>query len=129
MNSGESSWSWSHLTWMMFGWWRDDGSIGNNDDSLFVVIFKMFLNKSTYLLECGSGSVWNTNKKVLASWAILLIIIDIMNTVDKDDAKMSFLSCVFGLELMERFGNFFFEISWFNSLFLDYLFSSIEHVW
>ena len=110
-------------------WWWNDGPVSNNDDGLIINWFKMFLNESTNLSESSMWSVWDTNEEILTSWTIGFLVINVLHTVDKDDFKILLFLLVFGLELMELFCYFFFEISWFNSFFLDYLFSSIEHVW
>jgi len=88
----------------------------------------VLLNKISNLSESTVGSVWDSNEKVLGVGAVSLQVINVVNTVDKDDAKVLFQAFVVKLEGVETLGNVLFEIGWFLSVFLNYLISSIEHV-
>ena len=48
----------------------------------------MLLNQSSDLFESSVGSVWDSNKEVLCSSAVGLFVINVVDTVDKDDAKV-----------------------------------------
>jgi len=88
----------------------------------------MLLNVNTNLSESSEGSVWDSDKEILSSSAVSLLVVNVMNGVDKDDAKVLLQALLIKLERVETLGNVFFEIGWFLSVFLNYLISSIEHV-
>ena len=88
----------------------------------------MLLNVNTNLSESSEGSVWDSDKEILSSSAVSLLVVNVMNGVDKDDAKVLLQALLVKLERVETLGNVFFEIGWFLSVFLNYLISSIEHV-
>ena len=54
----------------------------------------MLLNKSSNFSESSVGSVWNSNEEVLSSSAVSLFVVNVMDTVDKDDAKVLLESLV-----------------------------------
>jgi hypothetical protein len=54
----------------------------------------MLLNKSSNFFESSVGSVWNSNEEVLSSSAVSLFVVNVMDTVDKDDAKVLLESLV-----------------------------------
>jgi hypothetical protein len=78
--------------------WGDDGSVGNNEYWLFVLFFQMFLNKSSDLFESSKGSVWDSNEEVLSGASISLLVINIVDTVDENDAKVLFQAFLVELE-------------------------------
>jgi len=113
---------------MVLGSWGDDGSVGNNDDSLLVLALEVVDNLVTDLLESSERSVWNSHEEVLGSGAISLGVGDGLDTVDEHNVQVGSLGFVFGLKLTKCLSNFLFEVSWLLSGFLDYFISSIEHV-
>jgi hypothetical protein len=126
---GESSGSWSHLTWVMLSGWRDNGPVGNNNNWFWCILgLKVLLDQESDLLEGAERSVWDSDKEVFAGFTISLVILNGADAVDKDDAKMSFVLFVGLLELGKGFCNFVLEVSWLLSGFLDYFISFIEHV-
>ena len=54
----------------------------------------MLLNQLSNLFESSVGSVWNSNKEVLGSSAVSLLVVDVVDAVDKDDAKVLLESLV-----------------------------------
>ena len=88
----------------------------------------MFLNQSSDLFEGCMGSVWNSNQKVGCGSSVSLFVINVLNTVDEDDAKVRLETLVVELKRVELLSNFLFEVGWLLSVFLNYLISSIEHV-
>lgn len=126
---GESSGSWSHLTWVMLGGWGDNGPVGNNNNWFWCILgLKVLLDQESDLLEGSERSVWDSDKEVFGGFTISLVILNGADAVDKDDAKMSFVLFVGLLELGKGFCNFVLEVSWLLSGFLDYFISFIEHV-
>jgi len=107
---------------------RDDGSVGNNQDGLLVLLLKVLLNEGADLSVGAVGSVGDSNQEVLGSGAIGLLVVNSLDAVNKDDLQMCLDSLVVELQLVERFGNLFLEISWLGSVLLDYFVSSIEHL-
>jgi len=88
----------------------------------------VLLDEGSDLLVGSMGSVWDSHEEVLGGGSIGLLVVNGVNTVDKDDLQMCLKGLVVKLELVERLGNLLFEISWLNTVFLDYLISSIEHL-
>ena len=141
---GESSGSWSHLTWMVLSCrenrykkfksfvltgWGDNGPVSNNNNWFWCILgLKVLLDQESDLLEGSERSVWDSDKEVFAGFTISLVILNGADAVDKDDAKMSFVLFVGLLELGKGFCNFVLEVSWLLSGFLDYFISFIEHV-
>jgi len=126
---GESSGSWSHLTWMVLSGWGDNGPVSNNNNWFWCILgLKVLLDQESDLLEGSERSVWDSDKEVFAGFTISLVILNGADAVDKDDAKMSFVLFVGLLELGKGFCNFVLEVSWLLSGFLDYFISFIEHV-
>jgi len=72
--------------------------------------------------------VWDSHEEVLSGTSISLLVINIVNAVDKDDAKVLFAPFVVELKRVETLGNVLFKVRWFFTVFLNYLISSIEHV-
>lgn len=108
--------------------WGDDSSVSNNQNWFLVLMLQMLLNVETNLSESSEGSVWDSHEEVLSSSAVSLFIVDVMNGVDKDDAKVLLQALLVELEVVEVLGNVFLKVGWFLSVFLNYLISSIEHV-
>ena len=54
----------------------------------------MLLNQLSNLFESSVGSVWNSNKEVLGSSTVSLLVVDVVDAVDKDDAKVLLESLV-----------------------------------
>jgi len=126
---GESSGSWSHLTWMVLSGWGDNGPVSNNNNWFWCILgLKVLLDQESDLLEGSERSVWDSDKEVFTCFTISLVILNGADAVDKDDAKMSFVFFVGLLELGKGFCNFVLEVSWLLSGFLDYFISFIEHV-
>jgi len=126
---GESSGSWSHLTWMVLSGWGDNGPVSNNNNWFWCILgLKVLLDQESDLLEGSERSVWDSDKEVFVGFTISLVILNGADAVDKDDAKMSFVLFVGLLELGKGFCNFVLEVSWLLSGFLDYFISFIEHV-
>jgi len=124
----ECSGSWSLLRWMVLGRWRDDGSVGNDYDWLFVLGLQFLQNLVSCLLESSEGSVENSNENVLSTRFVSVFVVNKLSAGDKNDAQLLFQIGVVLLNLVESFGHFLFEIRWLRTVFLDDLFSSIEHV-
>ena len=61
----------------------------------------MLLDQSSDLSERSMGSVWDSNKEVLGSSAVSLFVIDVVNAVDKDDAKVLLETLVVELKGVE----------------------------
>lgn len=72
--------------------------------------------------------MWDSDEEVLSGASISLLVINVVDTVDKNDAKVLFASFVVELQRVETLCNVLFKIGWFLSVFLNYLISSIEHV-
>ena len=108
--------------------WGDDGSVGNNQNWFLVLLFQMILNEWSDLFESSKGSVWDSDEEVLSGASISLLVINVVDTVDKNDAKVLFASFVVELQRVETLCNVLFKIGWLLSVFLNYLISSIEHV-
>lgn len=90
----------------------------------------MLLNGGSGFLEGSKGSVWNSHQEILGWGAASIFVVNHMGTVDENDAEVLLECCVVlvALELVELLGNLLFELSWLLLVFLDYLFSFIEHV-
>ena len=88
----------------------------------------MILNERSNFLESTKRSVWDSNEEVLSGTTISLLVINIVNAVDKDDAKVLFATLVVKLERVETLGNVLFKVRWLLFVFLNYLISSVEHV-
>lgn len=125
---GECSSSWSLLRWMVLGRWRDDGSVGNDYDWLFVLGLQFLQNFVSCLLESSERSVENSNEKVLSTPFVSVFVINEFSARDKNNAQLLFQIGVVLLNLVESLGNFLFEFRGLRTVFLDDLFSSIEHV-
>ena len=108
--------------------WRDDGSVGNDYDWLFVLGLQFLQNLVSGLLESSEGSVENSNEKVLSTRFVSVFVVNKLSAGDKNDAQLLFQIGVVLLDLVESLGHFLFEIRWLRTVFLDDLFSSIEHV-
>ncbi len=61
----------------------------------------MLLNQSSDLFVSSVGSVWDSNKEVLGSSAVSLFVINVVDTVDKDDAQVCLETLVVELKVME----------------------------
>ena len=61
----------------------------------------MLLDQSSDLSVRSMGSVWDSNKEVLGSSAVSLFVIDVVNAVDKDDAKVLLETLVVELKGVE----------------------------
>ena len=108
--------------------WRDDGSVGNDYDWLFVLGLQFLQNLVSGLLESSEGSVENSNEKVLSTRFVCVFVVNKLSARDKNDAQLLFQIGVVLLNLVESLGHFLFEFRWLRTVFLDDLFSSIEHV-
>ena len=108
--------------------WRDDGSVGNDYDWLFVLGLQFLQNLVSCLLESSEGSVENSNEKVLSTRFVGVFVVNKLSARDKNDAQLLFQIGVVLLNLVESLGHFLFEFRWLRTVFLDDLFSSIEHV-
>lgn len=108
--------------------WGDDGSVGDNEDWLLVFALKVLNNLASDLLESTVGSVWDSHKEVLSRGAISLSVLHVLDAVNENNGEVSGLNLVLGFELTKGLGDFFLEIGWLLSGFLDYFISSIEHV-
>lgn len=86
------------------------------------------MDEGTNLLESSVRSVWDSNEEVLGWGAVSLLVVNGVDTVDENDLQVSLEGLVVALEHGKGFGDFFLQIGWLNSVFLDYLISSIEHV-
>ena len=86
MDGLEASGSWSHLTGVMFGLWGDDGSVGNDQNWFLVLLFQMFLNKISDLFESSKGSMWDSYEEILSGVTVSLLVINIVNAVDENNA-------------------------------------------
>ena len=128
MNGFEASESWSHLTGVMFGLWGDDGSVIDNKNWLLILCFQMLLNKVSNFLEGSKGSMWDSNEEVLSGITVSLFVINMVDAVDENDAKVLFASFILKFEGVETLGNVLFKVGWFLSVFLNDLISSVEHV-
>ena len=101
MNGFEASGSWSHLTGVMFGLWGDDGSVIDNKNWLLILCFQMLLNKVYNFLEGSKGSMWDSNEEVLSGITVSLFVINIVDAVDENDAKVLFASFIIKFEGVE----------------------------
>ena len=108
--------------------WRDDGSVGDNQDWLLVFALEVLNNLASDLLESTEGSVWDLDEEVLGGGAISLSVLHGLDAVDENDSEVSGLNLVFGFKLSKGLGDFFLKIGWLLSGLLDYFISSIEHV-
>ena len=91
----------------------------------------MLLDGGSGLLEGTVGSVWDSHQEILGWGAASIFVVNHLGTVDENDAEVLLECCVVLVALLERvelLGNLFFELSWLLLVFLDYLFSFIEHV-
>jgi hypothetical protein len=57
-----------------------------------------------------------------------LLVINIVDTVDENDAKVLFQAFLVELEWVETLGNILFKVRWFFTVFLNNFISSIEHI-
>ena len=109
--------------------WGDDGSVGNHDDWLLILALEVINDLASDLFESCEGSVWDSDKEVLSGGAIDLGVLHGLDAVDENDSEVGGLNLVLGFKLTKGLGDFFLEIGWLLSGFLDYFISSIEHVW
>ena len=119
MHVGECSGSWSLLRWMVFGRWRDDGSVGNDYDWLFVLGLQFLQNLVSCLLESSKGSVKNSNEKVLSTRFVCVFVVDELGASDENDAQLLFQIRIVLLNLVESLGHFLLELSGLRTVFLD----------
>ena len=108
--------------------WRDDGSVGNDYDWLFVLGLQFLQNLVSCLLERSCGPVEDSNEEVLGAGLVSVFVINELGAGDKNDAELLFQIGVVLLNLVKSLGHFLFEFRWLCTVFLDNLFSSIEHV-
>lgn len=108
--------------------WRNDGSVGNNDDWFLIVGLQLLQNLVSGLLESAERSVEDSHEEVLSGCFVSVFVINVLGTGDKNDAELLFQFHVFKLDLMESLGDLLLEFSRLGTVFLDDLFSSIEHV-
>ena len=80
------------------------------------------------LLESSKGSVENSNEKVLSTRFVCIFVVNEFSAGDKNDTQLLFQISVVLLNLVKSLCHFLFEFSWLRTVFLDDLFSSIEHV-
>lgn len=90
--------------------------------------FKLLEDLVSSLLESSEGSVENSNEKVLSSGLVSILVINELGTCDKNDAEFLFQVAVILLNLVESLGDLLLEFGRLGTVFLDDLFSSIEHV-
>lgn len=80
------------------------------------------------LAEGSVGSVWDSHEEVLSGGTIDLLVLHVMDAVDENNGEVSGLSLILWLKLTKGLGDFFLEVGWLLTGFLDYFISSIEHV-
>ena len=80
------------------------------------------------LTEGSVRSVWDSHEEVLGGGAISLSVLHGLDAVDENNGEVGSLNLVLWLELTEGLGDFFLEVGWLLTGFLDYFISSIEHV-
>ena len=80
------------------------------------------------LTEGSVRSVWDSHEEVLGGGAISLSVLHSLDAVDENNGEVGSLNLVLWLELTEGLGDFFLEVGWLLTGFLDYFISSIEHV-
>lgn len=80
------------------------------------------------LTESSVGSVWDSHEEVFSGGTIDLLVLHVMDAVDENNGEVGGLNLVFGLELTKGLSDFFLEVGWLLTGFLDYFISSIEHV-
>ena len=61
----------------------------------------MLLDQSSDLFESSMGSVWDSNKEVLGSTAVGLFVVNVVDAVDKNDAKVLLKTLVVELKGVE----------------------------
>jgi len=113
---------------MVLGSWGDDSSVGNNNNWLLVLGLEVIDDGVSNLAESSVGSVWDSHEEVLSGGTVNLLVLHVVDAVDENNGEVSGLSLVFSFKLTQGLGDFFLEVGWLLTGFLDYFISSIEHV-
>jgi len=87
---------------------------------LVEVLLEGLLNELSGLSESSARSVWDLNEEVLSGGSVTLSVVNELGAVDEDDTEVLFLVGVISLKGVDALGDFFLEVGWLFTVFLDY---------
>ena len=86
------------------------------------------LGTTEHLFGGSKRSVRDSYQEVLFGRSVGILVVNQLGRVDENDSEILLLFLVLKLKLVQLLRNVLLKFSWLGCVFLDYFFSSIEHL-